>query len=70
MMDGDGLALEGARIAEHPALGVPLDDVLHEGLGDVLRPQRVAGQEASLGVVALVRAYVDRHGGEAYGLPA
>ena len=69
-LDGDGLAPVGPGVPEHPALVVPLDDVLHEGLGDVLRPQRVAGEEAGLGVVALARAYVDRHGGEAYGFPA
>ena len=69
-LHGHRLALERARVPQHPALGVPLHDVLHEGVGDVLRPQRVAGEEAGLGVVALVRSYVDRHGGEAYGFPA
>ena len=63
-LDGDGLALEGARVAEHPALGVPLDDVLQERLRDVLGPERVAGQEARLGVVSRVRTHVDWHGRE------
>jgi hypothetical protein len=62
--------VEGARIAEHSPLGISLGDVLQEGLGDVLRPEGVAGEEAGLGVVTFVRTYVDRHGGEAYGFPA
>ena len=69
-LDRDRLAVEGSGVPEHPALGVPLDDVLHEGLGDVLRPQRVAGEEAGLGIIALVRTYVDWHGAKAYDVPA
>ena len=38
--------------------------VVEERLGDVLRAQRIAGQEACLGVVAWLGADVDRHGGE------
>ena len=62
-----GAPSEGAGEAEHPALGVALHDVLEEGLGDVLGAQRVAGEEAGLGVVARARSNVDRHGRQAYG---
>ena len=65
-LHGDGLALERARVAEHPALGVPLDRVVEERLGDVLRAQRVAGQEAAVGVVAGLGTEVDRHRAPAY----
>ena len=47
---------------EHPALGVLLLDALHERLGDVFGAQRVAGQEARLGVVAWLGTDVDGHG--------
>jgi len=66
-LDGDRFAVERPRVAQHPPLGVPLDDVLHEGLGDVLRPEWVTRQEAGLGVVTLVRTYVDWHGGTLVG---
>ena len=36
--------------------------VFEERLGDVLRPQRVAGEEAGVGVVAGLGTEVDRHG--------
>ena len=58
----DRLAVERARVAEHPALGVHLADVLHERLGDVLGAQRVARQQARVGVVAGLGSQVDRHG--------
>ena len=58
----DGLALEGAGIAEEPALRVPLHDVVEVGLGDVCRSQRIAREQTGLGVVARVGADVDRHG--------
>ena len=60
-LHGDRLALPRARVAEQAALGVPLDDVVQVGLGDVLRPQRVARKEARLGVLARLRSDVDRH---------
>ena len=69
-LDGDRFAVEGSGVPEHPALGVPLDDVVHERLGDVLRPEGIAREQAGLRVVTLVRTYVDWHGGEAYGFPA
>jgi hypothetical protein len=46
------MALEGAGVAEHPALGVHLARVLEEGLGDVLRAKRVARQQARFCIVA------------------
>ena len=61
-LHGDGLALVGAGVAEQAALGVPLDDVVEVGLGDVLGAQRVAGKQHRLGVVARLGANVDRHG--------
>src|ERR687886_2508809 len=60
-LDGNGAALELAGVAEHPALGVPLHGVVEVRLGDVLRPQRIAREEAGLGVVARLGAHVDRH---------
>ena len=57
----DRLALERARVAEQAALGVPLDDVVEIGLGDVLGAQRVAGEETRLGVLARFGANVNRH---------
>ena len=50
-LHGDRLALERAGVAEQPALGVPLHDVVEVGLGDVLRAQRVAGEQHGLGVL-------------------
>ena len=41
-LDRDRLALVGAGVAEQAALGVPLDEVVEVGLGDVLR--RAAGR--------------------------
>ena len=60
-LDGDGLAVERSGVAEHPALAVPLHDVVEERLGDVLRPERVAGEEAGFGVVAGVGTNVNWH---------
>ena len=50
------------RVAEHPALAVHLGHVLEVRLGDVLRAQRVAGEEDGFGVVAGLGSEVDRHG--------
>ena len=61
-----GLPLVGAGVAEQAALLVSLHDVLEVGLGDVLRAQRVAGEENGLGVVAGLGADVDRHGARLY----
>ena len=61
-LNRDRPALELAGVAEHAALAVPLDRVVEVGIGDVLRPQRVAGEQARLGVVAGLGADVDRHG--------
>ena len=61
-LHGDRLALVGARVAEQAALGVSLLDVVEVRLGDVLRPQRVAGQKNRLCVFAGLGANVDRHG--------
>ena len=55
------LALVRAGVAEQAALGVPLHDVVEVGLGDVLGAQRVARQQAGLGVVARLGSHVDRH---------
>ena len=57
-----GLPSNVPREAEHPALAVSLHDVVEEGLGDVLGPERVAGQEAGFGVVAGVGTNVNWHG--------
>ena len=58
-----GLPLKVPGVAEHPALAVSLDDVLQERLGDVLGPERVAGKEAGLGVVArLARTWIGMGG--------
>ena len=59
-----GLPFPLAGVAEHPALAVALDGVVEVGLRDVLRAQRVAGEQAGLGVVAGLGSDVDRHGGE------
>ena len=61
---GDGLAVEGSGKAQHPALAVALDDVVEERLGDVLRPERVTGEEAGFGVVAGVGTNVNWHSGK------
>jgi hypothetical protein len=45
-----------------PALGIALLDLGQEGLGDVLGPQGIAGQENRFGVLAGLGANVDRHG--------
>src|SRR5438874_1286542 len=58
----DRFALVAARIAEQTALRVPLHDVVEVGLGDVLRTERVTRKEDRLGVLAGLRADVDRHG--------
>ena len=60
-LHGDALAFVRAGVAEQAALGVPLHDVVEVRLGDVLGPQRVARQQARLGVVARLRSHVDRH---------
>ena len=62
-LHGDALALPRPGVAEQAALLVHLRDVGEEGLGDVLRPERIAGQEAGVRVVAGLGAEVDRHGG-------
>src|SRR5439155_22880492 len=49
------------RVAEQPALRVSLLGILEVGLGDVLRAQRVAGQETGLCVVAWFGSDVNRH---------
>ena len=58
----DRLPLVGAGVAEQPALGVLLDGIVEVRLGDVLRPERVAGEQAGLGVLARLGSNVDRHG--------
>ena len=63
-LHGDGLALVGPAVTEQPPLCVPLPDVVEVRLGDVLRPQRVTGQQARLRVLARLGANVDRHGGQ------
>src|SRR5262245_23680599 len=60
-LDGDRLAVPDARVAEQPALRVHLSRVLEVRLGDVLRAQRVAGEEARLRIVAGLRSEMDRH---------
>ena len=62
-LDRHRLALPAAREPEEAPLAVHLDDVGEERLGDVLRAQGVAREEAGLRVVARIRAQVDRHGG-------
>ncbi len=58
----DRLAVECPGVTEHSAFGVSLHDVGHEGLGDVLGPQRIAGEEARFGIVAGVGSNVNWHG--------
>lgn len=60
-LHGYGLALELAGEAEQAALAVAPDRALEIGLRDVFRAERVARQEARLGVVAVLGADVDRH---------
>ena len=60
-LHGDRPSLVLAGEAEHAALGVPLHRLVEVLLGDVLRAQRVAGEEAGLGVVPRFGANVDRH---------
>jgi hypothetical protein len=55
-LDRDAVAPERARVPEHPALVVHLDRVFEERLGDVLRAQWVAGEEAAVRVVAQLGA--------------
>ena len=62
-LHGDALALPRPGVAEQAALLVDLRDVREERLRDVLRPERIARQEAGFGVVARLCAEVDRHGG-------
>ena len=61
-LDGDGLAVVGARVAEQTALGVALFDVLEVGLGDVFGAERVAREQDGLRVLARLGANVNRHG--------
>ena len=63
-LHGDALALVCAGVAQQAALGVLLLGVVEVRLGDVLGPQRVAGEEAGLGVLARLGSNVDRHGGD------
>ena len=64
-LHADRAALEGAREAEHPALGVHLPEArVEERLGDVLRPQRIARAEHGRRIVAGFGAQVDRHARE------
>ena len=49
-------ALVGARVAEEPALAVHLPRIAQIGVGDVLGAERVAGQEARLGVITRLGA--------------
>ena len=64
-LHADRLALEGAGVAEHAALGVDLaESVVEERLGDVLGSERVAGAEDVGGVVAGLGTQMDRHGAE------
>src|SRR5204862_1713554 len=60
-LDGDALAVVLAGIAEEAALGIRLLHVLEVGLRDVLGAQRIAGQEAGLGIGAGLCTKVDRH---------
>ncbi len=60
-----GSPVERPGVAEHAALGVALLHAVAEGLCDVLRPQRVAGEKAGVRVVTRVRSHVDRHSAEA-----
>jgi hypothetical protein len=55
-------ATEGTREAEHSALAVHLTRLAEERVGYVLGAQRVAGEEAGLGVVAGLGTEMDRHG--------
>ena len=64
-LDGDRPPFVRPGVPEHPALPVALLDVLQERLGDVLRAQGIAREEARLRVVAGVGADVVRHGGGA-----
>ena len=57
-LHGDRLPLPRAAVAEHRALGVRLHDVLEIRVGDVLRAQRVAGEEDCFGVIAGLGANV------------
>jgi hypothetical protein len=59
----DEIVLVLAGVSEEPTLGVPLDGVVEVRLGDVLRPERISGQEARLRVLALLRSDVNRHAG-------
>ena len=56
-----GDALERAREPEHAPLAVDLARAVEERLGDVARPQRVAGKEDCLGVVAGLGTEMNRH---------
>ena len=63
-LDGYGLAVPGARVAEEPALAVHLPRVLEERLGDVLRAERIAREQARVRVVARLGSKMDRHRAE------
>ena len=65
-LHGDRLAVVGAGVAEQAALLVALHDVVEVGLGDVLGPERIAGEEDCFCVVAGLGADVDRHGARLY----
>ena len=60
-LHGDALALPRPGVAEQAALPVDLRRLVEERLRDVLRPERVAGQETGVRVVAGLGAEVDRH---------
>ena len=62
-LHGDGLPVERAGVAEHPALPVLLLGSVEEVLGDVFGAQRVAGNEARLRVVAFLSSDMYRHAG-------
>ena len=55
------LALKRARVAEHPALVVHLTRLLEEGLGDVLRAERIARERQAVRVVAGLGSEMDGH---------
>src|SRR6476469_2027463 len=57
----DALPFPGARVAEQAALLVHLGHVLEVRLRDVLRAERVAGEEDRVGVVARLCSEVNRH---------
>ena len=56
-----GLPFQLPAVPEQAALGVPLYRIVEVGLGDVLGPERVAGKEDRLGVLARLGTDMDRH---------